>query len=511
MAVSRYYVNRREVQRQKQRIPLGRPTSLPAPVTGWNTRDALDAMEPTDAVLLDNWFPTTGKVTVRPGYSEFASGMTGNVDTLAEYEAGSTKKFISASNGELWDITSGGTASSLASGFTSNQWQTANFNGRIFFVNGIDAPQDYDGSSVTATAWTGTGLTKANLKGVNVFKNRLFFWESASGDFWYGGVNYITGQLTKFPLSRVGETGGNIVTMQTWTLDGGSGSDDYAVFFMTTGEVIVYQGVDPGSASSWRLVGRYRIAEPINIRGILKLGSDIVVTTTQDYVFFSTVLQTGQIGQASKLSGIVTSEAKTNGSIFGWQATLWSQGNMVIFNVPQADGSFDQHVINTVTRAACRFKDIPSRCWGIYDKECYFGSTDGKVYKFDASTLTDDGSSIEADGRQAWNDLGSSSRKVLQAIKVAIESQGTINYEFGIGFDFNDSLTAVATSTSSAQALWDVALWDVALWATELVVDTTWRASSGQGYSISLRMRVSAQQKISWVRTDYRLQIGNEL
>ena len=510
--ISPYYARKKQSLRAQWGAEnTARTQAIPAPVTGWNTRDALAAMEPTDAVLLDNWFPTTGKVTIRPGYSEFATGMSGNVDTLAEYEATTTHKLIAASDGELWDITGGGSASSLASGFSSNQWQWANFNGRIFFVNGTDAPQDYNGSSVSATSWSGTGLTISNLVGVNVFKNRLFFWERNSQDFWYAGLNFITGELTKFPLSRVGETGGNLLTMQTWTIDGGSGPDDFAVFFMTTGEVIVYQGLDPGDAFSWKLVGRYRIGQPINIRGVIKAGPDVIVSTTQDYVFFSQAFQSGQIGQASKLSGIVTQEAKTTGTQFGWQTVLWNEGNMVIFNVPKADGSFDQHVINTITRAACRFVDIPSRCWGVYNKNAYFGSTDGKVYKFDPGVNTDNGSVINADGRQAWSSLGTPKTKKVQAVKVALESQGGISYEFGIGFDFNDALTTAATSTASNQSLWDVALWDVSFWASELVVDSTWRLSGGEGYMISIRIRVAAQQEISWLTTDYRLEVGREL
>lgn len=515
MALSPIFIQRKQQLRQQARVPKSVPQTLPAPVTGWNTRDSLDAMAPTDAVYLDNWFPTTGKVTVRPGSSEYATGMAGtksNVETLAEYQSAGNHKFIAACDGNLWDITGGGTASSLKSGFTVDRWQWANFNGRIFFVNGTDAPQDYDGSTVTATAWSGTGLTIANLVGVNVFKERLFFWEEDSADFWYAGLNYITGKLTKFPLSRVGRTGGNLLAMETWTIDGGEGEDDLAVFFMTTGEVIVYRGLDPGRAGSWRLAGRYQIGQPINIRGIMKYGADIVVSTVQDYVFFSRVFQTGQIGEASKLSGAVTAEAKTNGSLFGWQSVLWSQGNMVIFNVPQADGTFDQHVLNTITNAACRFVDLPSRCWGIYDKDAFFGASDGKVYKLSFDNTTDDGSvEINGDARQAWTDFQDPRRKVLTAIRLGIESQGTIDYEFGVGFDFNASSTPQATSVVSGVSLWDVALWDVALWSPELVVDTTWRAAGGQGYTLSTRVRISATQTISWVRTDFRMQIGIDL
>ena len=43
--------------------------SIPAPIGGWNARDSLANMDPTDAVQLINWFPTPTDVTMRKGYS----------------------------------------------------------------------------------------------------------------------------------------------------------------------------------------------------------------------------------------------------------------------------------------------------------------------------------------------------------------------------------------------------------------------------------------------------------
>ena len=42
--------------------------SIPSPIGGWNARDSLAAMAPTDAVQLVNWFPTPTDVTMRRGY-----------------------------------------------------------------------------------------------------------------------------------------------------------------------------------------------------------------------------------------------------------------------------------------------------------------------------------------------------------------------------------------------------------------------------------------------------------
>lgn len=488
------------------------PVSSPPPIGGWNTRDALNSMPPTDAVLLDNWFPTTGKVTVRKGYTEFiGSGMgSGNVDTLAEFHAGSVRKFIAATNSNLYEISSG-TASSIGSGYSSDQWQWVNFNGSIFLVNGQDAPLDYDGTTLSATSWTGSGLTISDLIGVNVFKNRLFFWEDDSQDFWYAGPASVTGTLTKFPLSRVGQFGGNLVTMATWTFDGGAGPDDVAVFIMSSGEVIVYQGDDPGDADFWSLIGVYRIGTPINRRGVVKVGGDLVIMTWDDYVSLSEVLQTGQIGNPSKLSGAVKAASLTNSADFGWQALLYKQGEMIVFNVPtnDADGN-KQHIFNTTTKAATRFKGINARCFGIYNSNLYFGSTDGKVYQADTGA-NDDGGSISADGRTAWSSFTSNTSGRVSAVRPVLEAQGQISFESAVGYDYQDALAPAPSSSVPGDSLWDTAIWDVATWAGESLTSLAWKAARGYGQSISLRVRVNALQVISWIRTDYRIEPGRNL
>ena len=43
--------------------------SVPAPIGGWNARDSLANMQPTDAVQLVNWYPTPTDVTLRKGYN----------------------------------------------------------------------------------------------------------------------------------------------------------------------------------------------------------------------------------------------------------------------------------------------------------------------------------------------------------------------------------------------------------------------------------------------------------
>ena len=42
---------------------------VPAPIGGWNTRDAVSRMQKTDAVSLTNLIPDIDGVSIRPGYA----------------------------------------------------------------------------------------------------------------------------------------------------------------------------------------------------------------------------------------------------------------------------------------------------------------------------------------------------------------------------------------------------------------------------------------------------------
>ena len=94
--------------------PQGRvstSTSIPAPVGGWNARDSLADMAITDAVSMENYFPSTTTVTLRDGYSSTAVGLLSQVETLMAYNGGATEKLIAiTANGNIYNITSAASA-----------------------------------------------------------------------------------------------------------------------------------------------------------------------------------------------------------------------------------------------------------------------------------------------------------------------------------------------------------------------------------------------------------------
>jgi hypothetical protein len=140
--------------------------SLPSPIGGWNARDSLANMAPTDAVQLTNWFPTPTDVSLRKGYTKISTGITGTVETLMNYAGVSFQKLFAVANGVIYD-TSTSVATSVFTGLSNSRFQFSNITtaGGHFLVacNGADPTIIYDGSVWFKVATTTTAQTISTI------------------------------------------------------------------------------------------------------------------------------------------------------------------------------------------------------------------------------------------------------------------------------------------------------------------------------------------------------------
>ena len=143
--------------------------SVPAPIGGWNARDSLAQMAPTDAVQLINFFPTPTAVTLRSGYAKASTGITGKVYSLMNYarQNGSETRFAAAET-KIWDATND-PATVAFSGITNSKFQFVNFSNTggdyLIACNGQDPTMVYDGTrwffmATTTTAQTISSITR---------------------------------------------------------------------------------------------------------------------------------------------------------------------------------------------------------------------------------------------------------------------------------------------------------------------------------------------------------------
>ena len=515
-------LKRRRARRPRASIMT---VTVPAPVGGLNTRDSLNLMPPTDAVRLDNWNPGISALSVREGFQPHASGIAaGPVETLAAFHAGTVRKLVAAAAGGLYEVS--GAPALLASGFADDRWQSVNFNGRMGLVNGTDAPQVFDGGAVAAMAVSGEGLSPAGLVGIMTHRSRTYFFARDSQDFWYSDVNALGGQLSRFPLSRVGQFGGNLVCMGSWNVEGGSNvwggggiGEDLAVFCMSSGDIVVYRGDDPGS--DWSLVGVFRAGAPVDVRGAARRGSDLLVLTSEGLISIARLVSEGSLTPngvvSDKIRPTLVEAVGRHGANTGWQVTVHSRAARTIVNVPLGGGRFEQYAMDTQTGAWARWTGLDSHVWGVFGENAHFGAAAGAVNRVTGNT--DAGAAIAGDVQTAFNAFGRHDlMKRCICLRPVLRGKSEARIGLGALADFRGGgAPSVATGFDPAGAGWENTgtaweVWDDLAWdgGQESTI-AEWRAADGLGYSLGARLTSRTTDDLEWETLTYQLETGRGL
>ena len=509
----------------RQRV--NRSQSYPAPVAGWNARDSLAAMKPNHAIVLSNWFPRTSYCEIRGGYSSHATGTTGAIKTLATFNGASgTSKMFAATPSGVYDVSSAGAVGASVAARTDGKHQCVNFadgtNQYLMMFNGVDKPLYYDGSAWVAVDGTTspalTGLTTTSISSAFVFKGRLIFLEKSSLSFWYLPSGVAGGALTEFVLGGVAKKGGYLVAAATWTIDAGDGADDKAVFVTSEGEVLVYQGTNPSSATAWALVGVYDLGEPLGRRCMTRFGGDLVIITQNGAFPLSAALQTAAIDNRLAITNIIedafAEAARSYGSTFGWEATLYPAQGALIVNVPITEGgTHEQYVMNTITKSWCKFTSWNAETFAVFNSELYF-ATGTTVQK--AWTGTIDGvNNIIAYGKTAFSYFGDmGSQKRYNMYRPVLSVNGSLAFLTDIDVDFNDTdITGSATYSVTSSSSWDASNWDVANWASGLQIIKEWTSpDEDMGYCASGKIKIETNSlTVQWMANEYIFEVGNSL
>lgn len=497
--------------------------NVPAPVEGWNARDALAEMGNKDAIKLLNWFPRTTYCEIRGGSTSHLTGIpTASAKTLMTYNAPlatNAKMFVSNSAG-VYDATVAGAAGASVATCTLGKWQWLNYAAvsgttYLIMVNGQDKPLYFDGTTwipVDAASTPAlTGITTTKLIHVELFKNRLFFLEKDKMNFWYLPVQQAGGALTEFVLGSLAPRGGFMMAMGTWTIDAGTGVDDHAVFVTSEGEAIVFKGSDPSSSTNWTHVGTFFVGRPLGRNCFSKFGGDLVLLVEGGVYPLSQALLSASIDRSKaltdKISKAFLEAVQTYGlSTYGWQALTYTAQGALIVNIPQVeDGAHRQYVMNTVSKAWCEFDSWNAESLVSFRGQLYFcgGSTVTKAW----TGRSDVGSTnIVADAKTAFNYFGGSSQKRVTLFRPLLMVDGSLSFSIGINVDFEDTTpTEIISYVVPTRALWDTAIWDVDVWQAELQVFRDWRTPAAKlGCCVSAQLKIAnSALLVQWVASDY--------
>lgn len=516
---------------ERARRPVSSSVSVPAPIGGLNARDSLAAMPPTDAVTLDNFFPSLTSVDLRRGYSNWVTGLPADVESLMPYTNATAAKLFAASGTAIYDTTStGAVGAAVVSGQANARWQYTNYGTTggqyLYCVNGANSPQLYNGTAWQAVTGVSapiaiTGVTTSTLVHVNEYRNRLFFVQKDSFLVWYLPVNSLGGAAASIDLAPLFRQGGYLMAMATWTIDNASGVNEYAVFISSEGEVVTYLGSDPSVAGNFVLVGRFRVGRPIGRRCFVKVGSDVILLCNDGFVPLSRALLTDRvqddIALSDKIVNLVSADIAAYSANFGWEACMHPFGDKLIFNVPQTEGSVQyQYVMSTLSKQWCRFTNWNANCFAVLQDNLYFGGNLGTtansayVAKADIG-FSDNGAFIFGEAKTAFNYFGSRGRlKRMTMARPIIKTAGVISAALAMDMDFSDTFpTATPTFSGTAGTAWNVGAWNTFPWGSTSTIKKDWQGITGVGYCGALHMRVvNNASALQWQSIDYVFEAG---
>lgn len=474
---------------------------ISAPFGGWNERDGLTTMDPLDAVVIDNWEVDTESIRLRKGDKQFVTGLTGEVEFLFEHRSETGTKFLAAAGDEVSEISTG-TPISLGTGFTNARWSAENLGNQTTLVNGADAPQSFNGSTLSAASFTSGDVAVATLNTVTLVRSRLWFTALNRAAVFFGGLGAVTGALSEFDLAGVeGSQGGFAVKVASWSRDAGDGMDDFTVFVMSTGEIIVYQG-DP--ATTFSKVGSYNASPPLGNRATVNQGGELIIMTREGYMPLTAIMQ-GRFGEedaiSSKIRDAVAEVVRASGNNFGFQAVKSPDGKFLVFNVPiTTNVTYEQHIINIFNGSWFRFVDRNARTFGVFNNLLFFG-TSGKVFQADVGNVDEsrpldtgdnweninvnwegfnvrwnaDSSAVTGKVQQAFSSLNQPSRPIggghrqVTAVRPLLKVDADTSITFGVLANFN-----VADLPSNQQVI-DINVPESDLWENR---NLNWEAAT---------------------------------
>lgn len=354
------------------------------------------------------------------------------------------------------------------------------------------------GASAARSSIAITNVATTALSHVNLHKRRLWFVEDGTTSAWYLPVDSIGGAAVEFDLGGVFRKGGDLLFTATWSLDSGNGLDDVFIAVSTEGEIAVYEGTDPGSASTWALTGVYEIGKPLNKHAYFKAGGDLAILTEDGIVPVSEALRKDRAAlQSNAISAPIEDAWKAaianRTTSYPVTATLWQSQSLLIIGTPAtSNGNNVAFAAYAASGAWSRIVGWDIRCSVVYNDNFYFGTNSGVVYRGDNGG-TDSGAGYTAVCVPKF----SYSQNLRGAVAAGITYRATseANVDLYAHADYTvDDMASVAPTTTSGTSSWGTGVWGTFVWGGNERTYTQWQFVRAFGYALAPAVKIASNQ-----------------
>lgn len=532
--------------------------SRPAPIGGLNVRDSIANMPEGDAIQLINWIPDSYGVRCRKGYRVWAENFPSDLpiqsilpyfDMAATYPATGfldnpttmPGQLFAATKAGIYDITSATDApvldQALASATNSGWFSSVMFSNSagnfMLACSEDDGYFKYDGTSwVKITLGAGANQVSVGdptkFVHVSTWKRRAWFVEKDSTSVWYLATDAVTGAATELDLGSLMKNGGAVAFTANWTIDAGEGIDDFLVIVTTVGDVIIYKGSDPASASTFALVGVWSCGQvPVGRRGYAQFGGDLAIVSA-DGVFPVSHITRGGADQlqatgkeySSKIRAAIGPDLRSSFTSRGWDMLIHPSERLLVISAPDTTSRRNfQYALSTTQNEWTTFSDIPAYCFGSIGSYSFAGTLDGRVLLLFSSYFDNvqygesTGSGIYGTIQQAYSNFESAAMsKMFTMLRPVFLSAAPPGVIADIYVNYAVATNDVFPSyTASSLALWDVAIFDVTAWSSIGGTYGDWVSVGGVGYSGSAVLQTACVGDTVLSSIDYMYQGGGPL
>src|ERR1044072_361095 len=518
----------------------------PAPIGGVNAIDGLAMPMFQDAIYAFNMVPSQYGMKVRDGYREWATNVgTGGVRTVIPYIStlSSEDKLFAAAEDGIYDVSTSTTTPTMKLSFASanatsgyGQYVTFITLSNTKFILYCDETNGYHLYTQSSDTWAAVaqGSSAGQIDGADpgdfcfcmIWKSRVWFVQKDTGDAWYLPVGQVTGKVTRFNFSNKFKRGGYLVGLWNWTVDGGEGVDDYLVAISSAGDVVVYKGTDPDTASTFDQRGVYFIGPtPAGRRCAGSFGGELYLLSSYGLVPISKLMSGQVIIDTSilvsrKITPLINIDMAQSRTDIGWEVKLLPTQNLLMISTPKLDNfAYIQYVQSLDTRGWALYRDFPYETGDEWNGVFYVGTSDNRILvhtgTLDNVTLADPdtGDEIEWSILTWYQDLNTPAQnKITQLIRPTFIAERVPNYSVLARYDYDlQEALAVPIPSTPTGDVWDVAIWDTALWGVGFITANQLSGGAGMGRSIAIALRGTSSAKTTLVRLDLAFTFGNIL
>lgn len=532
--------------RQRVQPNRAQDAHIAAPILGMDTVSAGVSMPTGYSIYSYNMIGAEYGLRSRLGWREWATGLNGEqVRSILPFTGsagnGSANRLFACTETGIWDVSASTTTPTQVVTFGS-PGVDAGWGTSTVFVNSAgghflcycDEGNGYYVYVEATDSWTQGGLPAtpvtvadpARLAFVMGWKNRLWFVEKDTATGWYLDIGAVTGAATKFNFGARFKAGGDLRGLWSWTYDGGSGIDDALVAVSGGGDVVVYKGTDPASASTFALSGVwYAGAVPAGRKLCTDFGGDLLFMSSTGIQSMSKLVSGGSSFAAqyetARIANLFAQLQATSSNLRGWGMRIHPKDAALMVTIPVAAGQpTAQLVMSLTTHGWHQYRDMPMGvCAEPWGGTLYFGTEDGRVCTNDGDVdgvlLADPNSysPIYWSCLTGFTNMGRPTQKQVHFLRPTILSQGgSIPHEIAARFRWDlTEIPSISATPTSGGSLWDIGLWDTAVWGGSYNAQQVVHGAYGIGPEVAIAIRGAASSRMTLTGIDVSWEEGGFL